>query len=458
MARAPRRNPRQPGANGSAPNTGGPTRGRNQAGQFLPSASAPPASGGTPSPAPRPVAPENSHVLSGGRENNRAFDAGAALSEGAQTREAAEARSDADNVLRDLFKKFDGNPEAVGTGSDGTGVAVSGNDAPSANGQPLGAFDPNAALAPETEQAQPVETESTDAELLLEPIIMPGSDPADAGTPLSGTPDTLQDPSLSPNAEDQARHALLRSGFLPSEVDAMSADDLVSRGMQRHEALARDDDAHRRLRIGEAPAPASAAAPSEPAEAGVPGGEVRAMLEPLLEPLGEEGVAAVEKLFGSLVTPLKEELAGLKEISRQASQQRIEGLIADSRKGWAERFPQLQQGKVAGVVRQRMQALVKDPSAMNPGLSDQENSDRIMLSACLSLGLQDKNTPRRQASTQETRRRKTRGTQPVTRTKTDSREDPMSHEERQTGILSKLFSGDISGARDFGLRTANQAR
>ena len=413
---------------------------------------------GTPPQAPIPVAPEGSHVVSGGRENNEAFNAGQNLGDGAQTPEAQGARDRADEVLTDLFKRFEGNAEAVGTGSDGSGVAVSGNGAPSANGEPMGAFDPNAVLAPEPVQAQPVETAPTDAELLLEPIIMPGSDPADAGAPLSGTPDSFQDPSQSPNAEAQARHALLRSGFLPSEVDAMDADALVQRGMAAHERLARDDDAHRRLRIGEAPASAPAESPSDPATAGTPDGAVREMLEPLLEPLGEEGVAAVEKLFGSVVTPLQKELESFKQASQQESQRRIEGLIADSRKGWAERFPQLQQGKVAGLVRQRMQALVKDPSILASGLSDQENSDRVMLSACLSLGLQDKDTPRRQASKQETRRRKSKGTQPVTRTQKDSRENPISHEERQAGILSKLFSGDVSGAREFGLRTANQAQ
>jgi len=400
-------------------------------------------------------------VVAGGPENNEAFDAGSNLGDGAQTPEAHEARDRADSVLSDLFAKYEGNPEAVGVPEGGAGLSAVGNGRASDNGQPMGTFDPNAQREPEPQaqpaQAQPAEPVQTDAELLLEPIIHPGDEPDHSGVPSPGDPEQFQDPvHRSANAAEMARHALLRSGFLPSEVDAMDEDTLISRGMSRHEVLARDDDAHRRLRTGEpmeaAPQPPS---PAEPAEAGVPAVDpMDALLEPLLEPVGEEGVAAVKKLLSVRETKLMERIEALEGRDEQRTRTRIDELVATSRKGWVERFPQLQGGKVAGLVQRRMGLLVKDPAFQMPGASDQERSDRIMLSACLSLGLQDSGASRRRATQQETRRRKTAGTQPTKRVQKDAGEDPITSDQRSDGILEKLFSGDIQGAREFGLRTA----
>ncbi len=455
--KAPRRNPRtDPGSNGSAP--------RDSGGKFLPGT--PSSSQGATSTLPpgfslakppvveRPRLPAGSHVVSGGHENQEPFRARAS-DEGAQTPEAGAARERGDAVLTELFQKYEGGP-------DGAGLAGSGNSAPSSNGRPYGDYQHGELPPAERQQQTTVEEDgelaSDDAALLLEPIIMPGSDPAGAGTPLSDYPDSFQDPdSLPLNAEVMARHALLRSGFLPSEVDAMDPDDLVQRGMARHEALARDDDARRRLRLGEPPAASGAPqVSSDPAQAGTPEEQLNALLEPLMEPLGEEGVGAVRKVLDLIVKPLRDEVASLKSGAQRDTKARIEQLVANSRKRWVERFPQLKNGRIAGQVQARMAFLAKDPTFMVKGLPDQEIADRIMLSACLGFGLQDAGRSRKTAAAQETRRRKAAGTQPVTRVQKGSQAQEFTDEDRQRGIFDRLMTGDLAGARDFGVRTAER--
>lgn len=319
-----------------------------------------------------------------------AFDAGAGKS-GSGSERAEQARADADKNLSDLFDKAFGKEEA-----------------------PVEA-------APEAQETPEAESEQSE---------QPATDvPADSS----------EDPRIK-----RARAALERSGFTSEEIDAMSEDTVLSRGLKRADTISHDEDAYRRLselekRLSEPESKTD----SEPEKAEERPVEIRERLSSLIDTLGEEAVADVE----AILTPMQTELAELRQLASEIRSERQSegmGLMEQKRQELGERFPEFNDDQAFQRVVSRMTRLKDEPEYRpQAGEAKADAAARLMEDAARSLRMKESvpASPEAKAVNRETALKKKAGTLPVSGHTSTSPSKPMSHEQRSDVVLNALLDG-----------------
>lgn len=204
------------------------------------------------------------------------------------------------------------------------------------------------------------------------------SAPADqpAGDVVSGTPPT-EDPQL-----DRARTALMRSGFLASELDALDRDTLLARGLKRSDALAAEQDTFRRLRDLETRFKDSEAASAEPEQSELDG--LRATLKPLQDAIADEGEATGP--LAVVIAGLSERLKTLETGNVQNRQQSEMDNISASRGRLGVRYSELGDDRFfQDEVRPRMELLAKGFN--DPSKTLDQRFDALLEASVRSLGI-----------------------------------------------------------------------
>lgn len=196
---------------------------------------------------------------------------------------------------------------------------------------------------------------------------------------------------------ERARHALVRSGFKKRELDAMSREEVLKRGLKRAAALDADDEAHRFVKSRSDGAKPTAGengqgkddAPARPTPKQL---ELDPILKPLAENLGldEGGVSALK--------------TALSEVARVAAENAVSSVAATTQETEAQRQLQTALGAAQAEVGKLYPDLL-DPDTFSEVLEEvdvigrsalyqrianpQERINRVIRDACQRMGLEN---------------------------------------------------------------------
>lgn len=297
--------------------------------------------------------------------------------------------------------------------------------------------------------------------------IMLKSTPLPAMTSVEGTPAPAATPpvqsspvvSIPPDDLARARLALIRSGMLPSEVDALDSAKILERGQKRQKALEADDEAHRlanewRTKLGQEPKGGKEPAQPLSTERAVPAPDLKATLEPLAKALllDDEGLALLEKSFSTFaqqaIAPIQSELASLKQSSGEGAKQAERVTIESSRAKLVDRFPELADPTRFQEVYAEMEALASRPRYQSAGTAT-ELVDRLMLDASRAIGLQEQGGPN---TSEEEARKRQRAESRSTVPPAANQAAPQDLQDRQWAYFKHIreHPGDIVGAKKAG--------
>lgn len=255
--------------------------------------------------------------------------------------------------------------------------------------------------------------------------------------PAEDETETEQPEAAVEEVDDEAKRravaALLRSGFDQGEIDAMPVERLLERGLKRHEILARDDDAHRRVRAQEASTketPASHTEPSapKPESKGVPEVDFTQAVAPFAEQYGldEDGAKALAAAFAATVGPVAADVQALKSARESEATKTLETTISSVRSEILSDIDEPTFERVVG----RMVALQNDAEFQAIGdLSERVKA--VMKASAASLGIT--------ASTQG-EQPKQRSTARTVRTVKREVSEQRKPEERELTPLDKRYA------------------
>lgn len=262
-------------------------------------------------------------------------------------------------------------------------------------------------------------------------------------------------PKVDDEAKRRAVAALLRSGFDQAEIDAMPVERLLERGLKRHEILARDDDAHRRVRDLEASPKETRAKSLEPTahkpeSEGVPKIDFVAAVKPFAEQYGldDGGNRAFAGAFEATVGPLAAELHALKSERQAEANQKLLEALTTAQSEMSGKYPALTDAATFAEVVGAMDALETQPRFQK--IADPtERARSLMQAAAASLGLQQAEAP----ATTDPAPKTTRTVRVVKQeTGTSPREEApkeLSRLDRRWAAFDHLTKkhGDVAGAK-----------
>lgn len=207
-------------------------------------------------------------------------------------------------------------------------------------------------------------------------------------------PDEETEPEVDDDALRRATAALLRSGFDQEEISKMPVERRLERGLRRAEILARDDDAHRRVREALEPgpketAPKSAEPASKPEQAGVPAVDYEAVVAPFAEQYGldEDGKKALAGAFAQAVGPLAEDVRSLKSARQSEVEREVEALVSSARSEVAKEFPAVKDDSTFTKVVEEM-VLLQNAQRFQKIDDPGKRARAVMQAAAASLGIE----------------------------------------------------------------------
>jgi hypothetical protein len=208
----------------------------------------------------------------------------------------------------------------------------------------------------------------------------PAASNGEAG-PAAAVAPAVVEPGSSPSEDQQkARVSLLRSGFRSAEIDAMPAEELLARGLERADVIGSNADLVRRIRELEGSGN-GAAAPQESVAETAP--TLKEQLQPLVDAIEDE--AAVKPLV-DVITGLDSRLRAHEARAAEAVQQNEDQQVLAARDRLREQFPQLSDDSRLPALRARMELLARDEAYRDDPRSIGEKFVEVMTSASRSLG------------------------------------------------------------------------
>ncbi len=286
------------------------------------------------------------------------------------------------------------------------------------------------------------------------PALTPVAEPvAEADVSAPTTPAV----SIPPDDLARARLAMIRSGFLPSEVDALEPAQILERGSKRQKAIEADDEAWRdanewRSKKSQAPTDRKDQAQPLSTERAAPAPDLKASLKPLADALllDESGLELMERSFASLVQtavqPLRAELDTLKQTGTKRDERGEQVVIESARAKLVDQIPELADPARYREVYAEMEALATRPK-YQAFKSAPEAAEALMRDAAQIAGLQAVSP-----SLKDEERKRQRADSRTTLPPSTTEAGPQTLRDQQWRYFKHIreHPGDVVGARRAG--------
>lgn len=201
-----------------------------------------------------------------------------------------------------------------------------------------------------------------------------------AAGPEQGAPAVVESGTGLSEDQQKARVSLLRSGFKRAEIDAMSAEDVLARGLERADVISSNADLVRRMHELEGKVTGTSTETPEPVAETAPA--LLDQLKPFIEAIEDED--AVKPLV-DVITGLDSRLSVYEKRAAEAVQHSEEQLFLATRDRLVEQFHELSDDSRLPAVRARMELLAQDEAWLTDTRSTQDKFDDAMSSALRSL-------------------------------------------------------------------------